>query len=220
MNIEDLLKTLGDNAEAVNFVKELNANLSTNVQRVGELEEKNNDIIQSRQNLKDLVKGTFGLSEITEDSLKKFAGNVDEGLKADNEQLQAKLAETLTKLDGVESTHTQEINTMIMTDTLRGLGASELVWNDNALKDLTKVMLDGADREGGSFVFKNDGKTLFNERGKPMTVQDRLVSLQSDESVYLFKQKTGGGAPQDNNGHKPPPTDGVSKVQHIKDKYL
>jgi len=57
-------------------------------------------------------------------------------------------------------------------------------------------VLNGATREGAAFTFKEDGKTIFADGGKPMNVEDRINQLQESEYSYLFKTVTGAGGGQ------------------------
>ena len=84
---------------------------------------------------------------------------------------------------------------MILKDTLRGLGVADMVQNDRAFKELTKLVLDGAVREGAVFTFKDGDKTLFNG-GRPVNVEDRIQDLREGDFSYLFKPSVGGGGGQ------------------------
>jgi len=201
--LENIITALGDNAELINEVKLMSESNHSNVTRIGKLEGDLNEAITKRQSVKDLVRTHLGLSEVSEDSLSSFAHNADEGLKMDNQTLQDKLAELQTSYDGLGETHEKEVSEMILKDTLRGLGIGDRVANDRAFSELTKLVLNGATREGAAFTFKEDGKTIFADGGKPMNVEDRINQLQGGEYSYLFKTVTGAGGGQNKDGMPP-----------------
>jgi len=194
--LENIITALGDNSELINEVKLMSESNHSNITRIGKLEGDLNEAITKRQSVKDLVRTHLGLSEVSEDSLSSFAKNADEGLKMDNQTLQDKLAELQTSYDGLGETHEKEVSEMILKDTLRGLGIGDRVANDRAFSELTKLVLNGATREGAAFTFKEDGKTIFADGGKPMNVEDRINQLQESEYSYLFKTVTGAGGGQ------------------------
>ncbi len=198
MALADIVEALGDKAGLIDEVNGLFENNTGNVARIGTLETELTDAVARRKNLHSLVSKATGLNDLTEEALNKFASNADEGLKADNETLQGNLLDLQTKYDSLGAQHEAEISEMILKDTLRGLGISDRVQNDRAFSELTKLVLDGSERNGASFTFKEDGKTIFGDAGKPLNVEGRISQLQESEYSYLFKAKTGGGASQSN----------------------
>lgn len=194
MGMEEIIAALGDKASLVDEVKGVFDSNNSNVNRIGTLEGELNGAIDRRKNLHSLVSKATGLNELSEENLLKFASNADEGLKADNETLQLTLQELQGKFDSLGNAHESEISEMILKDSLRGLGLGDRVQNDRAFSELTKLVLDGAERDGSNFSFKKDGKTLFNEQGiKPLDIEGRVLQLQNGEFSYLFKQTQGGG---------------------------
>ena len=193
--LENVLTALGDNSNAVAELKTFIETNQTNVDRIGTLETNLNDAVDRRKELHARVSKATGLTDLTEDALNSFAKNADEGLKADNETLQANLLKLQGDYDGLGSTHESEISEMILKDTLRGLGVADMVQNDRAFKELTKLVLDGAVREGSVFTFKDGDKTIFNG-GRPVNIEDRLQTLREGDFSYLFKPSKGGGGGQ------------------------
>ena len=167
-----------------------------NVKRITNVEGMKDEAVSKYSTLKGMLRDITGLEELSKDNVTKAFGGSSEALdvvKSDNSTLQQKLADLKADYDGLESKHLSEIDEMIMLDTLRGLDMSSQVWNDRALKDLTRDLLLTAKRESGSFVFLEDGKTLFNSVGQPMSVEDRIVELKESGDAYYFKPITGGG---------------------------
>jgi len=219
--MDEILALLKDKPELQSTFNQMVETNKANVAKIGQLETDLGTAIQKRQSIKDLVRNQLGLSEISEDSLKSFANNADEGLKLDNATLQQKLEELTNNYNGLESKHEDEISSMILKDTLRGLGIGDRVQNDRAFSELTKLVLDGAVRDGATFSFKDGDKTKFKDDGQPMTVEDRVIELQSSDFSYLFKPTAGAG------GGESKPPQGEYKGQHekgsvgyIKDKFL
>ena len=207
MALQDIVQALGDKAGLIDEVTSIFENNTANVTRIGTLETELTDAVARRKNLHSLVSKTTGLNELSEEALTRFAQNADEGLKLDNETLQTNLAELQGRYDGLGNQHETEISEMILKDTLRGLGIGDRVQNDRAFAELTKLVLDGSERDGATFVFKEEGKTLFGDGGKPLNVEDRISQLQDSEYSYLFKPVTGGGGGQ--GGQKPSVSAGV-----------
>jgi len=193
MAIEDIVKALGDNSNLIDEVNSLYGSSTSNVDRINTLEVELNDAINRRKKLHSTVAEATGLTELSKDNLMKFAANADEGLLADKNTLQGQLAELQSKYDGLDSAHESEISEMLLKDTLRGLDIRERVQNDKAFSELTKLVLNGAQRDGVKFTFKEDGKTLFGSGGKPLSIEDRITQIQDSEYSYLFKPMTGAG---------------------------
>ena len=207
MGLEQIVTALGDKAELISEVKSIYDSNSDNVKRIGSLETDIHKAVEKRQSIKDLVRTQLGLTDVSEESLSSYANGVDEGLKSENTALQERLIELQDKYDGLGSTHETEISTMILKDTLRGLGIGDRTANDRAFTELTKLVLDGAERDGATFVFKKDGQTVYNDSNRPLNVEDRISQLQDSEYSYLFKPVTGGGGGQ--GGQKPSVSAGV-----------
>jgi len=213
MSLEAINGHLKGNQELIDEVKSYfdgsNVN-ADNVKRITNVEGMRDEAISKYGSLKGMLREITGLEELSKDNVTKaFGGSSDalEAIKSDNSTLQQKLADLKSNYDGLESKHLSEIDEMIMLDTLRGLDMSSQVWNDRALKDLTKDLLLTARRESGSFVFQEDGKTLFNSVGQPMSVEDKIAELKESKEAYYFKPISGGGgggtsAPQNNTPAK------------------
>ncbi len=197
MGLEQIIEALDGKAELIDEVNSIYGNNNANVERIGTLENELSDAVGRRKTLHALVSKVTGLTELSESNLSNFAANADDSLKLDNETLQGKLAELTNSYDGLESKHETEISQMILKDTLRGLGIGNRIQNDVAFSELTKLVMNGATREGANFTFKADGKTLFGDGGKPLNVEDRVSQLQEGDYSYLFKPVSGAGGGQE-----------------------
>ena len=162
--------------------------------------------IYKRQSIKDLIRKTTGLSELTEEALGKL-GSGDEALRSEVATLQDKLGVSILEREGLEGKHTNEINGMRMSDTLRGMGVGSdkesmhRVHNNEAFNAVSAKMLDGAIYKDGAFVYQEkDGATIFGQGGKPLTPTERLAQLREDPTIYQFVGTHGGGG---GKGDKP-----------------
>lgn len=189
-----LKEALKDNNDLLNEVEAYESSATENAGKVQGLERDLKTAIDKRQDLKELIRKTTGLSELSEDALSKL-GQGDEALKSEVGTLQEKLEAVMAERDGLNGKHTQEINTMKMTDHLRSMGVDSQVWNQSAFEAVAQKMLEGAEYDGGSFVYKaDDGATVFGDNGKALTVKERIAQLREDESMYQFKPVQGAGA--------------------------
>lgn len=191
---EALKNLIGDNEALLSEVESYESSATENAGKVQTLERDLKSAIDKRQEIKDLIRKTTGLSELSEDALSKL-GTGDEALKSEVTTLQEKIEMITQERDGLTSKHTNELNTMRMTDMLRSMGVDANVWNQSAFEAVAKKMLDGAEYTDGGFVYKaEDGATVFGNNGKALTVKERIAQLREDETMYQFKPTAGGGA--------------------------
>ena len=196
MGIQEITAALGDNKELIEEVTSILAVNQSNVEKIGVLESSNHGLNSDIKSFKDMVRETTGLSELTRENMGGLVKGADESLRADNLALQDKLATTVDEMNGLSGKHETAINTLYMKDILRSLNMKEQVLGEAGLNDLTRALLEGATKEDGGFVFKQEGVTLTNNKGAPMTVEDRILSLREDERYYFFRPVTGGGGGQ------------------------
>jgi len=174
-----------------------------------------------RDKIKGLVKTTFGLSEITEDSLSAVSKNVDEAMQEKIKELNDEKGQFQSQLDEVNTKHDNEMSKLILSDTLRGLGIDSQSSNGLAFEQITQLVLNDATRENSEFVFKDkDGITLFGVGGKPLTVKERVATLQKGDYSFLFKPTAGAGVGQDNAVQSKAPQGGTPLTKHISENYL
>jgi len=194
MGINEIITALGDNQALIDEVSSMGTVNKSNVEKIGALETANHGLNHDIKSFKDMVRETTGLSELSRDNMASLTSGADDSLKADNLALQDKLATTVDEMNGLNGKHETAINTMVMKDILRSLNMKDQVLGEAGLNDLTKALLDGAVKDEKGFVFKEDGVTKTNDKGSPMTVEDRINDLRGDDRYYFFKQASGGGA--------------------------
>lgn len=192
---EALKKALDGNEELLSEVSGYETTATTNADRVQGLERDIKTAVDKRQALKDLIRKTTGLSELTEENLSKL-GSGDEALKSEVLSLQDKLGLAISERDGLNNQHKGEINSMRMMDMLRSMGVDKETLNTTTAFDaVAEKMLKGAEyTEDGFRYVEEDGATVFGQGGKALTVNERLSQLREDKDVYQFAKPTGGGA--------------------------
>jgi len=221
MAIDDIVSALGNHKELADEVKNIFEANQANVERIGTLEGELNEAIKKKSKVLDLVRKNLGVTEVSEEALSQFAKDPDEALKADKEALQAKLEEMNNKLQQTEQEYNQKIDTMVLKDTLRGLGVKDRVANEVAFEELTKIVLSEAERDGSKFVFKDEeGRTRFTDNGKPMTVEDRIDELSQGDRSYLFNKPAGGGTPPSGTQQQTTGVPPSGVAAYVTDMYL
>jgi len=192
-----LKKLIGDNTALLAEVETYEGTATSNAERVQTLERATLESTNDRKALRDMVRKVTGVTDLTEEALiAKFTGG-DDALKSEVASLQERLQTVTTDYDDLGAKHTKEINGMKMNDMLRGMGIDNDVWNETAFGAISDLMLNGATYDNGVFTYKGeDGATVFGDNGKALTVEEKVIQLKNDESVYQFKPVTGGGGGQ------------------------
>lgn len=201
MTIKDILEKLSDDSEMVQFVNSLNdkaQNVDTLTAKVNSLENKATEAINSRQSIKDLVRGTLGVEEISEDNLKALLDNKskpDEKALAEITNLKGLLEKANSEKTELSSSYESQMNDLVLTNNLRDLGIGALASTPAMEATILQMMKDGATREGDKVLYKNqDGTTIYSESGKEMTPNDKLNQLRANSDYApLFKPTTNSG---------------------------
>ena len=200
-------------------VAELQKTLEERNEAYSKLEVVANESKEKRDNIKKLVKSGLGITEISEESLASLKLNADETIAKERDELAFKLEEQQGKVAEVTNRYETKIGTMVLKDTLRGLGIDATVQNDLAFEQLTNLVLAEAERDGVNFVFKKeDGTTKFGVGGKPLTIQERIAELQKSEYSFLFKPNTGAGTGKEQQ-REATPKGGTPLTKHISEQY-
>ena len=203
MDLEKVKALLSDNSEAQQFVSSLAEKAENSTQlteKVNSLELKANEAITSRQQLKELIKNTTGLSEVSEDALKGLFNNKSKGDDksiAEINNLKKLLEEASNESKNTVQTYEQKLQKLALDNALANAGLGANVANEAMYGIVAQLVKDGATYENDSIVYKNaDGTTKYGNNGKPMTINDRVAELKSDTNYAgLFKLdvKSGSG---------------------------
>ena len=210
---ENLETIVGDNSqamEALSGVKEqFNSTverLQTQEQKIAEYDGKMNEIIQSRDKVKNTVRETLGINEISRDAiLDKIKGMGDSEIKrAYEDQLSSFKKENGSKVDELTNqlnTYESEIKNLKMSNNIAKTEVMGQVKGERAADILLSELSKGAEfAEDGSVIYIGSaGERILNKaNGEPMTLEDKIVELKQDPSYsFLFESRflSGGGAP-------------------------
>ena len=214
--IKKLALELG-NEDLNSAITGIESSNKTNLDRYSSLERDLQKSIDKRDRQSSLVKSTFGIDEITEEtlaSLRDSAGNPDAVLKAENDKLVGMTEMLKAEKDALGSKYSETVNRYKIEKSLAGLGAIEDTENNRAYDIVLTEVTNGASfDDDGSLVFKgNDGVTVRNADGSPMSLSDRYSQVKdSDEFQFLFKSKRSKSGSGSSGGSK-----GGSKVTSLK----
>ena len=193
MEYEDIVTALGENKELVEKFNSIVEANQSNIGRIGGLESKIAEAISKKDKVMGLVRENLGINEISEDSLKSFAGNADAAVKADMEQLRETINNLATEKETIASDYESRIIDMKLRDKLRSLGVDGRVRGERAMDTLVKDLRSlASETEDGQIVFKKDGKTMFNRMGEEMGVSDIISDfMERDTDNFIFKETKG-----------------------------
>ena len=197
----DVLKQLAtelNNEQLTSAVATIETDYKNNYDRINYLEKDLNKSIEKRDSFKNelsLVKTKFGFDEITEDAIEGFLsskGNGDEALKKEISSLTSMVDALKSEKEGLQGKYSDTLNNIKIEKELLALGAVEETEGQKAYDILLGEIKNGMSIvEDGSIVFKaEDGTTIRNSDGSPMTLSNRYEQLKSNEALnFLFKTK-------------------------------
>jgi hypothetical protein len=210
MSLEVLEKFAQENGneELLNAVKGVKGSMGANLDRMSYLEKELQGSISRRDRQAELVKSKLGLEELTEEALEKALlsktkfGSAE--FEAEKRKLEDMVSMLQTEKESLSSKHQSVMNQYKIERGLNDLGASSEVNGSKAYDILLSEVTSNASFDGDTLVFRaNDGTTIRNADGTPMSLADRYSQLKdSDELRFLFlepKPKSGSGT-QDTKG--------------------
>lgn len=228
MSLEVLEKfaTESGNDDLVKAVTSVKESFNSNINRMKFLEQESKTAFEKRDNIANTVKSKLGIAELSEEALdgflKQVKSNPDVTIKAENDKLVSMIDMLKTEKEGLNSKLQQTVNSYKIEKQLTKLGAIEETEGSKAYDIVLSEINQGATfDENGEIVFKaNDGTTIRNADGSPMTLADRYNQLKdSDELSFLFKtkrSKAGSGATGSNgNSGKVTSLDGLNDAQRL-----
>lgn len=211
MSLEVLEKFAQENGneELLNAVKGVKGSMGANLDRMSYLEKELQGTISKRDRQAELVKSKLGLEELTEEALEKALSSKTKTGSAEFEAEKRKLEDMVSMLqtekESLTSKHQSVMNQYKIERGLNDLGASSEVNGSKAYDILLSEVTSNASFDGDTLVFRaNDGTTIRNADGTPMSLADRYNQLKdSDELKFLFladKQKSGSGTQNTKGG--------------------
>ena len=210
--ITELKAMFADNHEATAILTNVENTLLTSTGRITDLETQNgatenklNEAISSRDKVRQTIKQELGIEEFTSDAVRAKLSTYasDDVLTARDKQFNELRASSATKLEVLETKYQDGIKennnlklklaiskTDIMSET-KGEHATDML--------LSWIAEDATFDEQGNISYKGKaGETLYNSNGNPLTLEDRIASIKSDESrdfIFQSQYLSGGGAP-------------------------
>ena len=202
MDLQGLMALVGDNAEAKTFITGMDESSKANVQKINDLEGKLVEYGGTRDKYKQgnsLVKEVLGLDQLNKESLdealsKLKSGKPDETTLAEITNLKT-VIETLTNdKTTLTSDYESKLDNMALTNDIRDLNIGSMSSTGAAEQMILSQLKNGAVREDGKIVYKQDGKTVYNN-GVLETPSTRLETMKADENYApFFKATTKGGS--------------------------
>lgn len=208
MSFAKLKELIGDNAEAIKIVDELESTSNTNVETINNLEKSIGEIKETRDKYKNgnsLVKNLLGLENINEETLNDYLSKnkkqgADETLTKEIDNLKKELENSNIKYQDLVNTSNTQIQ-----DLKLGTQLSDLVGSLNIIPEARQdaiaiVKASMSFDENNNPIFRNEDGTTKYVDGKVMTLEHAVKGLeQSRPYMFAGDTKSGGGS-QSNNG--------------------
>ncbi len=204
MSLEQLEKFVNEsgNEEVIGALNNVKQSFESNVDRLTFLEKEMKTATEKRDSIKGLVKSKFGIDEVSEESLNSIAERLNSNGKDNGEvdKLTSMLESLKSEKETIASKYNDTVNSYKLEKTLAKLGAMEETESSKAYDIVLNEIKVGAEfGENDEVVFKSqDGTTMRNPDGSPVTLADRYNQLKQDDSLsFLFKtkrSKAGSGA--------------------------
>lgn len=210
--ITELKALVADNHEATEILGQVENTIMQSTGRIADLERelgegtnKLNEAIGSRDKVRQTMKDELGIDEFTAEAVRAKLSTyaATDVLEARDKQFNELRAASAQKIEGLESklqAKDKEAQTMMLklainrTDIMgqtKGEHATDLL--------LSWIAEDAQFDEDGEITYKGkSGETLYNSNGNPLTLEDRISDIKSDESRdFIFQSRflQGGGAP-------------------------
>ena len=214
MGIAELKNMVKDNAEASAEVTAIENSMATNLGRITDLETSNgtfesgmNDAIISRDKVKNLVKEELGIDEFSVDAVRAKLSSYasDDAQESYGKQIRDLKAHSATKIEDLQNALNSkdgEISGLMMKVAISGTDVMGQTKGEHANEMLMSWISENASfDDNGNIVYKGKGgETLYNNNGDPLTLDDRINQIKSDDSrdfVFQARYLNGGGAPTD-----------------------
>ena len=205
MSFKQLLTAIsaGETENATELAKSIEKDFNANVEEIDKLETKASEAISTRDKMKSKLRALAeraGVDELTADAIddikSKRGGNVE--LEAKH---QAELDKSAKRIEEIEADNKLDLaksesrykDAVIDTELLK-IGASANAVNESALEDIVRHLKENAAIEDGDVVYKiGEGVNERNDKGRPLTLQDKLEGLKLTRS-YLFRGQVQNGS--------------------------
>lgn len=214
--LEEIIKT-AEKFGNEEFVKELRTFSESNASNISEITGKVNHLeselsrsISKRDTLKSMIRDKTGIEEVSEESFSAYISDLHSKNSSDDvRKLQSMLDDTKTSYEGTISEMKQKVITNELNLSILETGALDGVKSSIGKNLILEKLREGLSVKDGEMTYvADDGSTVFDSNGKPLTVGDKLSSLyESEDYSVFFPAKKGGGK----EGDKP----NTSKVNDL-----
>ncbi len=210
--ITELKAMLADNHEASEILGSVERTLMQSTGRITDLEkqvgasgDKLTEAIGSRDKVRDIIKAELGIDEFSAEAvrtrLSSFAS--DDVIAARDAQFNDLRASTSTKMDELQGTITgkdSEIKNLMLKLAISKTDVMGQTQGEYATDMLLQwIAKDAVFDDGGNIMYQGGaGETLYNSNGNPLTLDDRINEIKSDQArdfVFQSRFLQGGGAP-------------------------
>lgn len=206
MSLDKLRELVSDNQEAIEIIDGVRATVNELTSKLNKLETDSKKAFSARDELKsklNLVKNTFGLDEIDDDSLTKILKS--KGNENEITNLKSLLEKTTLEKQEMEKTYKQKLTSFAVEQAIIATGLAQKADTKEDFEFLKSKVLNGlVYNEDGSISFVNeDGSTVY-EQGKQLSIDAKVESLYNNpQYAKYFKTKGVGGTganPNPNGG--------------------
>ena len=218
--LTELKAIVKDNQEATAIVTQVENTIQQNIgkitdleKRIGETTAKMDEVILSRNKVKEIIKSELNIDEFNADTIRAklstFAS--DDAIAARDKQFNDFKAVSSNKIEELEQTiaNSQKVERQLkMKLAISGTDVMGQTKGEYASKMLMEWIGEGAEfDDNGQIVYRGPaGETIHNKNGNPMTLEDRINEIKSDQSrdfVFQSRFLKGGGAPTNKQVNTP-----------------
>jgi len=218
--MEELQAFIGDNPQALEVFNQFKGQFDNNIAKLQEYELKTKDLdskfteaVQSRDKVKNLVRETLGVEEISKDAIMaKLSTMGDAEIQRSYEkqldEIKGNFGKQVDELQSKTAHYEKEINDYKMKLALAKTDVVGQTQSEHATSILMEWIGEGAEfDENGNITYRGpSGETLYNSKGEPLTLEDRIAEIKADKSrdfVFQSRFLNGGGAPTTNSNINP-----------------
>jgi hypothetical protein len=210
--ITELKSMLSDNHEATEILNSVEQTLMQSTGRITDLEKqvgssasKLGEAIESRDKVRQTIKDELGISEFTADAVRAKLSSYasDDVIAARDEQFSTFKAASSAKMEELEGRLQGKDSEM--KDLMLKLAISKTdVMGQTKGEHATDMLLqwiakDAVFDANGNIMYQGEaGEPLYNANGNPLTLEDRIGEIKSDQGrdfVFQARFLNGGGAP-------------------------
>ncbi len=227
---EELKNLLDSKEDGLKLLSDIEANQNALTSKLNSLEVDSKKAFSTRDELKmklNLVKSKLGVDDIDDEVLTKaLRGKTDD---AELNNLKSLLEKTSREKEEIEAGYKSKLSNFALKTELQKTGLSQKALNQDVYEILENIALKGAFYDdSGAVIYKNeDGSTTYIN-GKPMTLSDKVATLEQSEAYKPLFRAVGTGGTSANPSGKAGSASGGSinldsdknaRIDAIRNKY-